>query len=192
MSARSLLALVACGLLLAAQVAADEARPPEPEGYRTGSLRGTTPETLSGAEVIDLAGLEAAVAGGAVMIDVGLAAAKPDDLPADRVWLPTHRSIPGSAWMPGAGLGDDLAPERAALLLEQVGELTGGDRARRIVVFCRPECWGSWNAGKRLVREGYTGVAWFPGGLDAWEAAHPTAPVDAMPGWGAAEKPAAG
>lgn len=192
MSARRLLALVACGLLLAAQAPADEARPPEPEGYRTGSLRATTPETLAGAEVLDLAGLEAAVAAGAVLIDVGLAPAKPEDMPADRVWLPTHRSIPGAAWMPGAGLGDDLAPERAALLLRQVGELTGGDMAKPVVVFCRPECWASWNAGKRLVGAGYTGVAWFPAGIDAWQEEHPTAPVEAMPGWEAPAKPPTG
>jgi PQQ-dependent catabolism-associated CXXCW motif protein len=189
LSARRLLALLAC-LLLAAQAPADEARPPEPEGYRTGSLKATTPATLAGATVLDVAGLEAAVARGAVLIDVGLAPAKPADLPADRVWLPTHRSIPGALWMPGAGLGDDLPPERAELLLRQVADATGQDRAKAVVVFCRPECWASWNAGKRLVRAGYTGIAWFPGGLDAWQEAHPTAPVEAMPGWGPAATPA--
>ena len=67
--------------------------------------------------------------------------------------------------------------------------LTGGDRAATVVVFCKPDCWASWNVGKRLVGAGYTGVAWFPGGVDAWQEAHPTAPVSAMPGWDA-EPPA--
>jgi PQQ-dependent catabolism-associated CXXCW motif protein len=176
--------MVACGLLLAAQASAEGAPPPEPDGYRTGSLRAPTPATLAGATVLDLAALEAAIAGGAVLIDVGPAQAKPADLPPDRVWAPTHRSIPGAAWLPGAGLGDDLAPERAALFLAQVAELTGDDRARPVVVFCLPDCWASWNAGKRLVLAGYTAVAWFPGGVDAWQEHHPTAPVQPMAGWG--------
>ena len=68
---------------------------------------------------------------------------------------------------------------------DQVAELTGGDRNRPIVVFCKPDCWASWNVGKRLIRAGYTGVAWFPGGVDAWQVDHPTAPVEALPGWDA-------
>ncbi|HET9068061.1 MAG TPA: PQQ-dependent catabolism-associated CXXCW motif protein [Amaricoccus sp.] len=178
------LALLACGLLLAGQALAGDAPPPEPEGYRTGMLRAATPATLAGATVLDLAGLEAAVAEGAVLIDVGPAPAKPADLPPDRVWLPVHRSIAGAAWMPGAGLGDDLAPDRAALFLAQAAELTGGDPSRQVVVFCQPDCWASWNAGRRLVLAGYTAVAWFPAGVPAWQEAHPTAPVDTMPGWG--------
>ena len=65
-----------------------------------------------------------------------------------------------------------------------MAELTGGDRSAPVVVFCKPDCWASWNAGKRLVRAGYTNVAWFPDGVDAWQELHPTAPVEAMPGWG--------
>jgi len=183
-------AILAAALLLAGQGVAGEA-PPEPDGYRTGDLRAATPATLAGARVLDLAGLEAAVAAGAVLVDVGPAPVKPADLPADRPWLPRHRSIPGAAWLPGAGLGDDLTPERAALVLRQVAALTGGDATRAVVVFCQPDCWASWNLGRRLVRAGYTGVAWFPGGVDAWQAGHPTAPVEALPGWEApAPKPA--
>ena len=191
MTARWLIALAAAALL-AGGVRAEEARPPEPEGYRTGSLRAPTPATLAGARVLDLAALEAVVVDNPVLLDVGPAPVKPDDLPAGTLWLPTHRSIPGAAWMPGAGLGDDLAPGRAALLLEQVAELTGGDRAAPVVVFCKPDCWASWNAGKRLVGAGYTGVAWFPDGVDAWQAQHPTEPVEPMPGWGAAPPAPAG
>lgn len=185
MSARRLVALLAATLLVAGQGLADSALPPEPDGYRTGVLRAPTPATLSGARVLDLPALEAAVADRAILIDVGPAPVKPDDFPADRVWLPSHRSIPGAAWLPGAGLGDDLPPDRAALLLDQVAELTGGDRNRPIVVFCKPDCWASWNVGKRLIRAGYTGVAWFPGGVDVWQVDHPTAPVEALSGWDA-------
>lgn len=183
MIGRRLVALVAATLLLAGQGLAGDPPPPEPDGYRTGVLRAPTPATLSGARVLDLAGLEAAIGDGAVLIDVGPAPVKPDDLPADRPWLPTHRSIPGAAWLPGAGLGDDLPPERATLLLDQMAELAGGDPARPVVVFCKPDCWASWNVGRRLVLAGYTGVAWFPGGVDAWQVDHPTAAVEPLSGW---------
>ena len=148
-------------------------------------LRAATPATLSGAAVLDLPALEAAVAERAILIDVGPAPVKPDDFPADRVWLPTHRSIPGAPGCPGAGLGDDLPPEREALLLQPGGGAHRRRPGRTIVVFCKPECWASWNVGKRLIRAGYTGVAWFPGGVEAWQVDHPTAPVEALPGWDA-------
>ena len=88
-----------------------------------------SPLATQAGEIDSAAALHALAQPGAVLIDVGPAPAKPADLPADRLWLPTHRSIPGAAWMPGAGLGDDLPPERAALLLAQVADLTGEDKA---------------------------------------------------------------
>ena len=185
-------ALLICGMALAGAARAEDP-PPEPDGYRTETLRAPTPATLGGARVLDLAALERVVAEAPVLIDVGPAPVRPDDLPAGTLWLPTHRSIPGAVWLPGAGLGDDLPPAREALLLATVAELTGGDRAAPVVVFCKPDCWASWNLGRRLVRAGYGNVAWFPDGVDAWQAAHPTAPVEPLPAWAAAaEAPAGG
>ncbi|MBP7000806.1 rhodanese-like domain-containing protein [Amaricoccus sp.] len=181
MTLRGLIGALALVLLAGRALAGDA--PPEPEGYRTGDLRAATPATLSGATVLDLAALEAAVAGGAVLIDVGPAPVKPADMPADRPWLPTHRSIPGAVWLPGAGLGDDLPADREELLLGEVAGLTGGDKAKAVVVFCKPDCWASWNVGRRLVLAGYSAVGWFPGGVDAWQVDHPTAPVEAPAGW---------
>lgn len=185
-------AMLAAAVAVAGSVSADGAPPPEPDHYRLGALHAPTPATLTGARVLDLAGLEAMLAADQtlvpVLIDVGPAAIKPADLPAESLWLPTHRSIPGAVWLPGAGVGD-LPPDREELLLEQVSMLTGGNRDAPIVVFCRPDCWASWNLGRRLVLAGYGGVAWFPGGVDAWQEANPTAPVDAMPGWEADPAP---
>jgi PQQ-dependent catabolism-associated CXXCW motif protein len=187
-----LAAAALAGFVLAEGVRAEGPSPPEPDGYRTGAQRAPTPATLSGARVLDLAGLEAMLAAGGalapVLIDVGPADIKPANLPADSLWLPTHRSIPGAVWLPGAGLGD-LPPDRESMLLDLVATLTGGDRGAPIVVFCKPDCWASWNLGRRLVLAGYGNVAWFPGGVDAWQDAHPTAPVDAMPGWDADPAP---
>lgn len=177
------LPLLLAVLLLGSAALADGPHPPEPEGYRTGELRGPTPATLQGATVLDLAGFEAKVAAGAILVDVGPADVKPASMPKDALWLPTHRSVPGAHWFPGAGLGD-LPPERAERLTSDVAALSGGDRAAPLVVFCKPACWASWNAGKRLVSAGFTAVSWFPGGVEAWQETHPTAPVAAMPGWG--------
>jgi PQQ-dependent catabolism-associated CXXCW motif protein len=84
--------------------------------------------------------------------------------------------------MPGAGAAP-LDAGREELFYRRVGELTRGDKSKPIVVFCRPDCWGSWNAGKRLVTRGYTGVRWFPAGIDAWQDEHPTAEVEPDTGW---------
>ncbi|MEH3118114.1 MAG: rhodanese-like domain-containing protein [Methylorubrum populi] len=164
---------------------------PEPDGLHTGPPRGYTPATLKGATVIDLKGLERLLPDRPVLVDVVLADHRPAGLSADRPWLPTHRSIPGAVWMPGAG-GAPLPPETEAAFLKRVAELTGGDRARPVVTFCRPECWGSWNAGKRLVAAGYTRVHWFPLGVEGWQDDRDTAVARPDPAWTAAvgERPA--
>ena len=147
-------------------------------------MYGRTPRTLSGAAVVDLAAVEALMAEKPLLLDVGPAHRKPESFPKDRPWLPTHRSIPGAIWMPGAG-AEPLDPGREALFLRRIGELTHGNAARPIVVFCQPSCWGSWNAGKRLVTNGYTGVRWFPAGVDGWQERHETAEVKPDAGWSA-------
>ena len=171
------------GLLLGAAGPADSpVNVPEPDGLYTGPPRGYTPATLKGATVIDRKGLEALLPEGPVLIDVVLADHRPAGLPADRPWLPTHRSIPGAVWMPGAG-GAPLSPEKEEAFLRRVAELTGGDRAKPVVTFCRPECWGSWNAGKRLVAAGYSRVHWFPPGVEGWQDDHDTAVAKPDPAW---------
>lgn len=154
----------------------------EPDGLWTGPMRGETPKTLSGAVVVDLAGLEALMQKNPVIIDVGAADKKPEDFPPDRLWLPTHRSIPGAAWFPGAGAASLQAGQEEAFL-RRVKELTQGDSSRPIVTFCQPACWGSWNTGKRLVMNGYTGVHWFPGGINSWQEVHEVVEVKPDRGW---------
>jgi PQQ-dependent catabolism-associated CXXCW motif protein len=155
---------------------------PEPPGLWTGSTYGRTPSMLSGAAVVDLAALEALMAAQPLLLDVGPARQKPENFPGNRPWLPIHRSIPGAVWMPGAGVAP-LDTGREELFHRRMAELTQGDETRPIVVFCRPDCWGSWNAGKRLVMKGYTRVSWFPAGLDAWQEWHETAEVKPDPAW---------
>lgn len=192
MSVRIAAALAALSCLAAAP-ADSPVNVPEPEGLYAGPPHGYTPSTLKGAAVIDANALASLMAGPdtPVLIDVAAPDRKPSNFPAGRLWLPVHPSIPGAVWMPEAG-AEPLAPEREALFYDRVAALTGGDRAKPVVVFCHVECWGSWNAAKRLVRKGYTGVRWFPEGVEGWQEKHETANLRVDPAWKAASEPQAG
>jgi PQQ-dependent catabolism-associated CXXCW motif protein len=155
---------------------------PEPSGLWSGPMHGETPETLSGARVLDLAALEVLMARKPLLLDVGPADRKPDDFPKDGLWLPTHRSMPGAVWMPGAGAAS-LEDAQEKMFYRRIEALTQKDKRRPIVTFCRPQCWGSWNVGKRLVMKGYTNVGWFPAGIDGWQEKHETAVVKPEAGW---------
>lgn len=156
---------------------------PEPDGIWTGPQRGYTPATLSGAVVVDIDALDALIARDRpVLLDVSLADRRPAGFPADRPWLPAHRSVPGAVWMANAGAAP-LEPGREDLFLKRVADLTGGDKGRAIVTFCHPECWGSWNAAKRLVLQGYGRVHWFPDGIEGWQERHPTTVIPEDAAW---------
>lgn len=166
---------------------------PEPDGLWMGAIPGYTPLTLKGAEVIDAAAAGAILdRGGAAFIDVTEPDIKPPTLPATALWRPQHRSIPGAVWFPGAAPGR-LESRQEETLKARIEALTGGDKAKPVVAFCHPDCWGSWNMGKRLVTWGYRKVSWFPEGIDGWQKAdRDTEVVKADPEWIAAMKPEAG
>jgi PQQ-dependent catabolism-associated CXXCW motif protein len=157
---------------------------PEPDGVWTGPMHGPTPKTLKGATVVAIPSLDALMAQRALFLDVGPADKKPADFPKDLPWLPIHRTIPGAVWMPGAGAAP-LEQAREGLFYKRLEELTRGDKARPIVTFCHPDCWGSWNTAKRLVLKGYTRVHWYPDGIEGWQSAHETAAVKPDPVWDA-------
>lgn len=165
---------------------------PEPDGLHMGVMQGYTPASLKGAKVVETPEVVAlAEKGGAAFFDVGPEDRKPETLPASAVWRPQHRTIPDAVWFPGGGPGDLPARVEDALKA-RIETLTGGDRAKPIVTFCKPDCWGSWNLGKRLVTWGYTNVHWFPQGVNGWmEADKPTAIVKADPEWLEKSKPEA-
>jgi PQQ-dependent catabolism-associated CXXCW motif protein len=161
---------------------------PEPAGLWQGALHGYTPNTVAGATVVDTAQLEKLVSNKApVMIDVADADKKPASMPATALWMPAHRSIPGAVWLPGAGSGTS-DPAFVEAFKSRIADLTGGDKAKTIVAFCHPDCWGSWNAAKRLAQLGYSAVYWYPEGMEGWQAVHDTNFVKADPGWTASIK----
>lgn len=81
-----------------------------------------------------------------------------------------HETIPGAAWHPEAGRG-----EPDPLLWRGLRDAVQTARARRpalpVVVFCRSDCWMSWNAARRLAREGFSEVYWLAEGIEGWHQA---------------------
>ena len=162
------------GLLMFACTGArpDDNAPPEPDGYRMGVYRASTPKTLRGARVISTAEAEALWREkAAVFLDVMPQAPRPPDLPPGTIWRDKARlNIPGSIWLPDTGYGS-LALSTEDYLRRGLDRATGADRAKLIVVYCLMDCWMSWNAAKRVMALGYWNVAWFPAGTDGWQLA---------------------
>ncbi|MDQ2802082.1 MAG: rhodanese-like domain-containing protein [Pseudomonadota bacterium] len=145
---------------------------PQPAGYLMGPVHGTLPASIAGGAVIDTPALAALLRrGSVVLLDVLPVPIRPPGLVPGAPWLPApHEDIPGSIWIPGAG-GGALAPAEDAFLRQRLAALTGNDRDHVLVVYCRQDCYLSWNAAKRAISYGYRHVYWYNGGIDAWRAA---------------------
>lgn len=158
--------LAAAAILAGAPVLAQV---PEPQNYRGEPYNAPVPETLSGAETI---GAERAVelhSHGIPFVDVYPRRTKPENLPEDTIWRePRHDTIPGAIWLWDTGY-QKLSTAEETRLAEGLKRVTNGDQTAPFVVFCRADCWMSWNAAKRAVEMGYGQVIWFPGGTDEWE-----------------------
>jgi PQQ-dependent catabolism-associated CXXCW motif protein len=145
----------------------------EPDDYRTENYRSPVPATLKGARVLTTLEVESLWrAGGAAFIDVLPRPPKPPNLPAGTVWHDKPRfNIPGSIWLPDTGYGT-LAPSTEAYLRDGLTQASGGNPAKPLVFYCLADCWMSWNAAKRALTYGYSNVAWYPDGTEAWHAAN--------------------
>jgi PQQ-dependent catabolism-associated CXXCW motif protein len=168
-------ALLASALLAIAPSIQSMAQAPEPQALWGGPMQSPTPLTLAGASVVDTHGLAELIAREKpLLIDVAKADVQPP-APArkDIPWMPAHKSIPGAIWMPGGGSAD-ASPSFAKAFGERIGALTAGDLDKPIVTFCHPNCWASWNAGKRLAALGYRRVYWYRDGIEGWQSAYPT------------------
>ena len=157
---------------LLALISPATAAPPEPQGYRLDQFRAEVPATLEGASVVTTAEAERLWRSkAAVFIDVLPKPPKPANLPAGTIWRePEREDIPGSTWLPNVGFGV-LQPAIESYFRQGLAAATGGDAARPILFYCLERCWMSWNAAKRAVAWGYTGVAWYPEGTDGWQEA---------------------
>lgn len=139
------------------------------EGYRRDHYRAVTPDTAPGATTITAAQLrvlqEKHERFG--LIDVLPQPPRPVGLASDAIWLPPrHDNIPGSLWLPDVGQ-PVLSPELEQYFRNGLDRSIGGDRTVPVVLYCREECWMSWNAAKRAALWGYR-ILWYPDGVEGW------------------------
>jgi PQQ-dependent catabolism-associated CXXCW motif protein len=161
----------------AVMVAAALAAPAEPPSYRLDDYLAPVPATLNGRPALGVAGAKAFWAeGGALFVDVAAHAPRPQGLAPGTLFLDKpHTSIKGAVWLPDVGRGA-LAAQTDAYFRQALAALTAGDLAKPMVIFCRRDCWMSWNAARRAQSYGYRQVFWFSDGLEGWrEAGLPTA-----------------
>lgn len=157
-------------LALALTSGAALAQVPEPQDFRGEPYRAPVPATLAGARVIDGPTAKALHDSGVPFLDVLPRQKRPDNLPKGTIWAaPPHQTIPGAVWLYDTGY-QKLAPAEEQRLSQGLATATHGDKAAPVVIFCKTECWMSWNAAKRAVALGYSGVNWYPEGVDGWVA----------------------
>ncbi len=144
---------------------------PAPPGPWFGPIHGKTPTSLDGGQVLHTLALRALLrTDKPILLDVSEAPRRPKTA-TTALWMPLpHQDIPGSIWIPGAGLGA-IPPTLALFLAQRLATLTHGHANAPIVVYCHPHCWMSWNAARRLVWLGYQRVYWDPDGIEGWEKA---------------------
>jgi len=159
-------AALAAALILAA-FPAGAADVPAPDGYRQDRYRSPTPASLPGAATVDAGRAAELAARGAVLLDVMPVTVS--RLGGEATWLvdEPHRTIDGAVWLPNVGVGTP-SPAVEAWYRGWLERLSGGDPGRPLVVFCKADCWMSWNAAKRALSYGYTAVHWFRDGTDGW------------------------
>ena len=139
--------------------------------YRGEPYNAPVPDKLKGAVVIDGDAAIALHEQGAGFIDVYPRTLKPEGLPEDTIWRePRHDTIPGAIWAWNTGYQRQSDAEKARLAAALI-TASKGDTFAPVVIFCRADCWMSWNAAKRAVASGYSAVHWFPEGTDGWEQA---------------------
>lgn len=167
-SAMACVALIAvAGLSVGAQAADSEFD--ATTGYRIARYRAPVPASVAGGSRItapDVADL--VKTRNAILLDVMPSDGIGPD-PKTGAWLSykPRQHIPGSHWLPDVGKGD-LTPTMDAYFKANLERLTGGDKARAVIVYCQADCWMSWNAVKRAATYGYAALFWFSEGTDGW------------------------
>lgn len=123
----------------------------------TQQLHGPTPTSIPGGRVIttqQLVQLLQGQQGQVLLLDV--------------YGGPQH--IPGAVPVGPAAQGGSFNDEVQQGFGQYLGQVTGGDTARVLVTYCGGvQCWSSYNAALRAMKLGYRNVAWYRGGIEAWQ-----------------------
>ncbi|WP_111494030.1 rhodanese-like domain-containing protein [Marinobacter bohaiensis] len=135
------------------------------DGFRQDRYRSPTPAKAPGATTVDTAALQALLERHTdlVLIDVINVEYRHQRFLQDQ----PHPSIPNAHWLPNTGKGQ-LEPRWQRYLMDNLARLTGERPDHPVAVFCKSDCWLSWNAVKRLTEAGYRNVYWFKDGIDSW------------------------
>ena len=149
------------------------------QGYRSGRYRTPVRADPAPAVPIDLAAALALEPGdNALFIDVMPVEGGVRDLVTGR-WTLSHEhlTIPGALWYPETGrapVDGDLwqaLEDRVIAARHKVPDAP-------VVIFCRADCWMSWNAARRLAIRGIANIRWLAEGTDGWHAnARPLVPA---------------
>lgn len=142
------------------------------QGFRSARYRAPVRAEPAPAQTITLAAaLALDPARDALFIDVMPVEAGVRD-PVSGVWTLSaeHLTIPGALWLPETG----RAPVEANLWRALEARIIAARGARPglpVIVFCRADCWMSWNAARRLALRGHANINWLAEGTDGWNAA---------------------
>ena len=172
------------GLALSFFGPAARAAPPEPAGYRMDNYHPfQVPVTVNGQPALTTQQTaDIWRDGSAVFVDVSSHPPRPEGLSPGTVWIDKpHPSIKGARWLPDVGRGA-LSVETDDYFKRALAALTDGDKSRALVIFCKRDCWMSWNAAKRAQSYGYARILWYSDGIEGWtEAGLPTEKVTPYP-----------
>jgi PQQ-dependent catabolism-associated CXXCW motif protein len=142
------------------------------QGYRSARYRAPVKADPAPAQTITLAAaLALDPSRDALFIDVMPVEGGVRD-PVSGVWTLSqeHLTIPGALWLPETGRapvdGDLWAALEARIVAARADALD-----RPVILFCRSDCWMSWNAARRLALRGIANVHWLAEGTDGWHAA---------------------
>jgi len=149
------------------------------DGYRAARYRAPVsapPEGVPAVSTVEAARLFDR--NGAIFIDVMPAEGGRRDPATGRWQLAEERhSLPGAYWFPESGRAP-LDPAIAVTFRSGIAALRRSQPGKPLLVFCRADCWMSWNAARRLSAWGFRDVRWFGEGTDGWsELGRPLVPL---------------
>lgn len=174
----AILALWATGLAIAASPDFDPVT-----GYRIAHYRAPVPHDVPGGTVVEPEDIDRLVTDErAILLDV-MPTEGPGADPATGKWTlaKPHSSMPGSVWLADVGRGR-IDARMEAYFRDNLERLTGGDRARPIVIYCQSDCWMAWNAVQRAAAWGFSRLYWYRDGVDGWrDLDRPLSPIEPVP-----------
>lgn len=147
-------------------------------GLRIAAYRAPVPDSVPGGRVVDAETVARMAADDALLIDA--MAAPGHRIARDGTWIVAepHGTIPGAHWLPEIGRGRP-DPRIAAGLRAALADCP---KTRPIVLFCKTDCWMSWNAVQHVAALGHRDIGWYPGGIDDWtDNGRALQPVEPLP-----------